>query len=47
MNKEDALKIISDACAEFKGNLKDHQIIQKALKLLNDLVNKPEQEKPE
>jgi len=34
MKLEEALTIIEQACAEFKGTLKDHQTIQQAIRLV-------------
>jgi hypothetical protein len=34
MNKTDALNVVAQACAAFKGTLADHQAIQQALEVL-------------
>lgn len=33
MKKDEAIKIIEQVCADFRGTLKDHQAIQQALKV--------------
>lgn len=38
MNKSDAMALIGKVCADFKGNLADHQAIQQALKVIQDEV---------
>lgn len=38
MNKEEALQIISQVCAQFQANLATHQQIQVALEYLSMLV---------
>lgn len=40
MQFDEAMKIISMACAAFQGNLQDHQTIQKALAVVNDAGQK-------
>lgn len=43
MTIQEAFNVVFQACAEFKGTLKDHQIIQQALqKIKTELENKPE-----
>ena len=39
MNQEQALKVLTDVCAKFVGNLADHQAIQVALKTITDCLN--------
>lgn len=43
MTIQEAFNIVFQACAEFKGTLKDHQLIQQALqRIKNGLEEKPE-----
>ena len=42
MNKQEALNVVAQACAAFKGTLGDHQAIQQALEVLKiDAAPKP------
>jgi hypothetical protein len=36
MKIEDALEIVRQACAAFRGTLKDHQVLQQALQVLRE-----------
>lgn len=41
MKLEDALNLVTTICSDYKGTLKDHQLIQQALQVIK---NKCEQE---
>jgi hypothetical protein len=41
MSKSDAMALIRKVCADFKGSLNDHQTIQKALTVIQDIVFPP------
>lgn len=48
MNKEQAMQLIEQVCANFQGNLQAHQNIQNALKLIKaELEPKVSEAKPE
>lgn len=47
MNPEQALKIISSACGEYHGNLKEHQNIQAALNVVYKAVLPEPRKKPD
>ncbi len=47
MNKSDAMVLIGKICADFKGNLADHQAIQQALKVIQDEVFPMPTQEPE
>lgn len=44
MSKDDAIKVISEVCAQFKGTLADHNAIQNALKIMVEVVKKSKEE---
>lgn len=45
MDKKEALNVVAQACAAFKGTLQDHQALQKALEVLKaDVEPEPEPE---
>jgi hypothetical protein len=44
MKLEEALNLVKQACADFKGNLNDHQTIQKALSVI-EAATKPKKKK--
>lgn len=48
MTPQEAFNILRQIGAQFQGNLKDHQDIQDALKIFEDLIKsqEPKQEKP-
>lgn len=41
MTKQEALNLVAHVCAEYKGTLKDHQLLQEALKILKEEEKKP------
>lgn len=45
MQKEEAIKIIEQVCAQFRGTLQDHQVIQTALAVIKTLEEKKEEKK--
>lgn len=44
MTKDEALKVIEQVCAQFRGTLQDHQTIQQALMVIKD-EDKPKEKK--
>lgn len=44
MTKDEALKVIEQVCAQFRGTLQDHQAIQQALMVIKD-EDKPKEKK--
>ena len=38
MNESNAMQLISNVCADFKGTLKDHQLVQEALVVIQNKV---------
>lgn len=38
----DALQLVTNICNDFKGNLKDHKLIQEALQIITDKVESKE-----
>lgn len=36
MKREEAIQIVSQVCAQFKGTIQDHQSIQRALQVLTE-----------
>ena len=42
MRIEEALQLVTNICSDFKGNLKDHQLIQQALSIIEDVCKKQE-----
>ena len=38
MKPEEALNVVAQVCAEFRGTLKDHQMIQDALQVLKSAL---------
>jgi hypothetical protein len=47
MTPQEALQIVAQACAEFRGTLKDHQMIQQALEVLaKTLATEPQTNPP-
>lgn len=45
MSLEDALQLITNICSDFKGTLKDHQMIQQALSVIKDSLTKQDVKK--
>lgn len=45
MQKEEAIKIIEQVCAQFRGTLQEHQAIQTALAVIKTLEEKKEEKK--
>ncbi len=43
MNKQQAIDLITQVCAMYKGTLQEHSALQEALKIINTLVEAPEQ----
>lgn len=39
MTVQEAMTVIAQACAEFKGTLRDHQVIQQALQKVQDTID--------
>ena len=39
MDKQKALNLVAQAVVQYKGTLQEHQALQEALKVLNELVN--------
>ncbi len=44
MQKDEAIKIIEQVCAAYKGTLQEHQAIQQALMVIKD-EDKPKEKK--
>lgn len=42
MKLEQAMAIVAQVCAEFKGTLREHQSIQQALQVVQDALDKSE-----
>jgi len=42
MKIEEALQLITNICTDFKGTLKDHQLIQQALRVIMENIKKQE-----
>jgi hypothetical protein len=44
MKVEEALQLVTNVCSDFKGNLKDHQLIQQALATIRSNLEKQDVE---
>lgn len=45
MNKQEALKIVSEVCANYRGTLQEHTQIQSALHVIRENINGTSKEK--
>ena len=45
MKKDEAIKIIEQVCAQYRGTLQDHQTIQAALEIIKGDNSEPKQTK--
>lgn len=45
MTPEQALNILSQAAAEFRGTRKDHEMLEQAVRTLGAALTKPEEKK--
>jgi len=45
MDKQKALNLVAQAVVQYKGTLAEHQSLQEALKVLNELVNPKDKKK--
>lgn len=44
MNKQEAINLVSQVCAAFKGSLQEHQLLQQAIVYLNTLEEKAKEQ---
>lgn len=44
MSTQDAINLVTQVCQNYKGTLQEHQLLQEALKIINQNISEPKKE---